>query len=343
MVSGVGSAPEPELGGEARLCGLTNLHSDPTKAVLVGTEMRNGRVHFLRDTVYLNGHPVRCTNGQDYVRVLGRHALPHLYHPVDSKRLFSGTMSACRALRAPRLPAHYPLTMFVAKCHGTVNWFTSVRPPSYRAMRVLHAMAASALRATAGWALLASAHFLREIPEGGVGIPQALAVWFANFLSVDIRHLNHPTPLVRRSTRHGPVGRQQSPRPGLTGLGGRGVPPRGWSVCSVGLVGRQQSPGPGHTGLGGRGVLPRGWSECPVGPVGRQQSPRLLTALWRFHTACSLDSAGEGVEVAAVAGEPLGIIHQEHPVQRPPGGIGGRDATIGFVPPDFAIYAVLHA
>ena len=163
--------------------------------------MRDGKVHFL--TVYLNGHPVRCATGQDYVRVLGRHTLPHLYHPVDSKRLFSSTRSACRALRAPRLPAHYPLAMFVAKCHGTVNWFTSVRPPSYRAMRVLDAMAASALRATAGWALSAFAHFLCEIAEGGVGIPPAPVVGFANFLSVYIRHLNHPNPLVRRSTRHG--------------------------------------------------------------------------------------------------------------------------------------------
>ena len=108
---------------------LTNLHSDPTKTVLVGTEMRDGWVHFLRDTVYLNSHPVRCATSQDYVRVLGRHALPHLFHAVDSRRLFSGARTACRALRASKLPAHYPLAMFVAKCHGTVNWFTNVRPP----------------------------------------------------------------------------------------------------------------------------------------------------------------------------------------------------------------------
>ena len=93
--------------------------------------------------------------------------------------------------------------MFVAKCHGMVNWFSSVHPPSYGAMRVLDAMAASALRATAGWALSASAHFLREIPEGGIGIPPAPLIGFANFLGVYIRHLNHPNPLVRRCTRHG--------------------------------------------------------------------------------------------------------------------------------------------
>ena len=165
---------------------LTNLHSDPTKTVLIGTDMRDGQVYFLNDTVYLNGHPVRCATSQDYVRVLGRHALPHLFHPVDSRRLFSGTRAACRALCAPRLPAHYPLAMYTAKCHGTVNWFTSVRPPSYGALRVLDAMTASAMRATAGWTLSASAHFLREVPEGGVGIPPAPVVGFTNFFGVYI-------------------------------------------------------------------------------------------------------------------------------------------------------------
>ena len=83
------------------------------------------------------------------------------------------------------------------------NWFTSVRPPSSRAMRVLDAMAASALRATAGWAPSAWAHFLRDVPEGGIGIPPAPVIGYANFLNVYIRHLNHQNPLVRGSTRHG--------------------------------------------------------------------------------------------------------------------------------------------
>ena len=63
----------------------------------------------------------RCATSQDYVRVLGRHALPHPFNPVDTRRLFFAARTACRAFRAPKLPAHYPLAMFVAKCHGTVN------------------------------------------------------------------------------------------------------------------------------------------------------------------------------------------------------------------------------
>ena len=68
---------------------------------------------------------------------------------------------------------------------------------------MLEAMAPLALRATGGWALSASAQFLRNIPEEGVGIPPAPVVGFTNFLSVYIRHLNHPNPLLRRSMRHG--------------------------------------------------------------------------------------------------------------------------------------------
>ena len=46
--------------------------------------------------------------------------------------------------------------------------------------------------------------------------------------------------------------------------------------------------------------------------------------------------------MATVAGQPLGIIHQEHPVQWSPGGVSGRDVATGFASSDFAIYAVLH-
>ena len=59
--------------------------------------------------------------------------------------------------------------------------------------------------------------------------------------------------------------------------------------------------------------------------------------------ACPLNAAGEGGQVATVAGQPLGIIHQENPVQRARGGVGGGDGTAGPVSPNFAIYAVLHA
>ena len=47
--------------------------------------------------------------------------------------------------------------------------------------------------------------------------------------------------------------------------------------------------------------------------------------------------------MATVAGQPLGIIHQEDPVQRSRGGFSGRDVVTSFASSDLAIYAVLHA
>ena len=60
-------------------------------------------------------------------------------------------------------------------------------------------------------------------------------------------------------------------------------------------------------------------------------------------TTCPFNADGKGGQAAAVTGQPLGIIHQEYPVQRACGGVGGGDVAAGFVPSDFAIYAVLHA
>ena len=79
----------------------------------------------------------------------------------------------------------------------------SVRPPSLQAMPVLDAMAASAMQAIARWALTASALFLQDVPERGIGIPPTPVTGYAHFLSVYIQHLNHQNPLVRRSMRHG--------------------------------------------------------------------------------------------------------------------------------------------
>ena len=72
----------------------------------------------------------------------------------------------------------------------------------------------------------------------------------------------------------GRAGRQQSPRPGHTTLGGR-------EPCSCGgrrvlkrLRGGTILKARAHICLGGRGVVPRRWSARPQGLAGRQQSPR---------------------------------------------------------------------
>ena len=60
-------------------------------------------------------------------------------------------------------------------------------------------------------------------------------------------------------------------------------------------------------------------------------------------TPSSLNSVRQGVEVVAVAWEPLGIIHQEHLAELACGGNDGWDVAARFVSSDFSIDAILHA
>ena len=180
----------------------TNLHSHATKTILIGTTMRYNHVVFVRETVYLNEHLIRCADTHEYIRVLGRHTLPHVFQHTDSRHMFASARVASCPLRVPRLHAHYPTAMFRAKCYTTINWFTSIRPPTPYTLRILDAMATSTIRATAGWSIGPLAHFPRNVLEEGVGIPPSLVVRYSNFFAVYTRHRNHTNPLSGRSTTH---------------------------------------------------------------------------------------------------------------------------------------------
>ena len=74
--------------------------------------MRDGRVHFLGDTVYL-----QC--GAPSVRTMSA-SLAATPCPTSTTPLSPAGCSLAPDRRgASRLPANYPLGMFVAKCHGT--------------------------------------------------------------------------------------------------------------------------------------------------------------------------------------------------------------------------------
>ena len=55
--------------------------------------------------------------GPGYVRVVGRHLFPHVYHKVDKMKLFSASRRASRALAMVRLPSNYPYEMYSASAH----------------------------------------------------------------------------------------------------------------------------------------------------------------------------------------------------------------------------------
>ena len=50
--------------------------------------------------------------GPGYVRVVGRHVFPHVYHTVDKMKLFSASRRALRTLAMVRLPSNYPYEMY---------------------------------------------------------------------------------------------------------------------------------------------------------------------------------------------------------------------------------------
>ena len=92
-----------------------------------------------------------------YIRVVGRHMFPHVYHKVDKMKLFSASRRALRALAMVRLPANYLSQMYSAATGGQQRWQAGVRPPTYNSMRVADETAALVLRTVIGWQTLPSA------------------------------------------------------------------------------------------------------------------------------------------------------------------------------------------
>ena len=181
---------------------ITNLHSDPTKTFLISTEMRDGEVHFLRDTVYFNGHPVQCATSLNYIHVLGGHAPPHIFDLADPAGC---SLAPDRHAGHSAPPGYRPTPPSPCPLPSAMAWSTVslvCGPPLY----VLCVCWTPWVPRPCGplqAALAASALCLRDVTEGGIGIPPAPVTGYANLLSVCIEHLNQQRPLVRRSTRHG--------------------------------------------------------------------------------------------------------------------------------------------
>ena len=86
---------------------LTHLHSATTKLLVVVTSKKGLHIQFHVPILAAGGASV--ASAQTYVRLLGRHALPHVYHSEDFRKLMRASRRANMVLRCTRLPAHYPL------------------------------------------------------------------------------------------------------------------------------------------------------------------------------------------------------------------------------------------
>ena len=182
---------------------FTNLFSDATKTVGFSITLQGKRVVFGRQPIQFSSMPLRIPEDAEYIRLLGRHALPNVFHRQDLRTL----MASCRRAVAPvsmsTLSAHYLIHIYNAVAGGMQRWSSAIRPPLPRAMRLANLPVASLLRNF--WNISADSppeSFLQPIAFGWTGLCSALPTMVPSFVSTYQHQLNHPNPHVRASTRH---------------------------------------------------------------------------------------------------------------------------------------------
>ena len=61
----------------------TSLFSDNVKTVAIGSKLQLGRLNLLSEPLFLGGSPLQRPKYGAFIRLLGRHALPHHFHRQD--------------------------------------------------------------------------------------------------------------------------------------------------------------------------------------------------------------------------------------------------------------------
>ena len=183
---------------------LTNLFLDATKTVEFGTILRGKQVAFNRQPIQFSGMALRIPAEGEYVRLLGRHALPHVFHRQDLRKLMASFCRAVAPVSMGTLPAHYPTHMYNAVAGGIQRWKFAVYSPLPRAAGLANLPVASLLRNF--WNITADHPpelFLQPVTSGWTSLCSALPTMVLSFMSTYQHQLNHPNPHVKASTRHG--------------------------------------------------------------------------------------------------------------------------------------------
>ena len=70
----------------------THMHCSPLKVHGVAIEKRASTVQCQHPEIVFGGRPLHMMQPKDYIRLVGRHAFPHIFHREDYLKL----LSACR-------------------------------------------------------------------------------------------------------------------------------------------------------------------------------------------------------------------------------------------------------
>ena len=84
------------------------LGSDVAKMHVLRTGSEGQRVWYGRPSVWMNRVELPVPSEADYVRSLGRHALPHVYHKEDFRKLTTAVQRASMVVPLKSLRAQYP-------------------------------------------------------------------------------------------------------------------------------------------------------------------------------------------------------------------------------------------
>ena len=97
---------------------LTNLFSSRPKQLLVVATFENYQITFHPRSAYMGGSLILVHEGLGYIRVVGCHLFPHVYHKVDKMKLFGASPRASRALAMVCLPSNYSYQMYSSIAGG---------------------------------------------------------------------------------------------------------------------------------------------------------------------------------------------------------------------------------
>ena len=186
------------------------------KTIAIGTELSLGRLHILNEPLYLLGSPLQHPGLGDFIRLLGRHALPHRFQRQDLAKFMKAGHRAMAAVTQLSFPSHFPISMYNGVAGGTQRWCAQVQPPLYHAMRLGDLPVASRLCSI--WhldALTPPEAFLQPRRTGWVGLESSPYIMYCSFMETYTRQLNHSNPLVHVSTRHGLLQAKQKFHPSM--------------------------------------------------------------------------------------------------------------------------------
>ena len=105
------------------------LGSDVSKMHVLRTWMEGQRVRYGVPLVWMNGVRLPVPSEPEYIRSLGRHALPHTYHKEDFRKFMTAARRASAVIFIKSLRAQYPAAMYNPKAGGMARFQAGVRPP----------------------------------------------------------------------------------------------------------------------------------------------------------------------------------------------------------------------